>query len=119
MGDRLGQVEGLAMATADPMCHTMSGILRSTPAMSWMNLCWWVAETGLPSLAAADQSRRRSDPTPQFGEFDLLQMLQGIFALNDAVIFLEHDGSSRMTGQQHGCCSCSVAAVRQKHTKQH
>lgn len=59
VGGRLSQAEGLGTATAGPMCHIMSSILRSTPAMSWMNLWWWVAETGLPSLAAASQNRRR------------------------------------------------------------
>ena len=76
VGGRLWQAEGLAMATADPMCHIMSSILRSIPAMSSMNLCWWVVETGPPSLAVADQSRRRSDPPPWFGELELLQMLK-------------------------------------------
>ena len=38
VGNRLWQAEGLAMATADRMCHTMSSILRSIHAMSWMNL---------------------------------------------------------------------------------
>lgn len=60
-GGRLSQAEGLGMATAGPMCHIMSSILRSTPAISLMNLWWWVAETGLPSLAAASQNRRRSE----------------------------------------------------------